>query len=556
MADRKALPPEEAKILERIVARICVVRLVALGLLIIPLTLTWIWEDRPQGILIYLDPQEYAALIVTGFALTIIYLLAWSRIRQIMFFLKLQLVTDYLISTGLIALSGGLKSGFVFVLLGLTYLYARTLGFVTGVWFAALAALFLAGCGMVQFLYPGLWGYEPFPGSDLLFTFFLQVFALGLILILTRMSRGQGKEEKLIQDLHSKERALRQAQILKSLVFDWMESGLLVVDEHGMVSAINRQAGIWAGTEDAGEVVGRPLKEYFPAITSLWQEHKSVPSDRLEIYEREGKVLYGLRITPLPDKGALIIFSDITPVRKLENRLRNMEKLAAVGELAAGLAHEMKNPLAGIKASLQLIAQGDLEEIQATRLNRVILRDIDRLDSLLKNFLVFARPSMATPESLDLGEAMEECLSILKPRFPEVTVQVTPKLDETTWSWDKNQFIQVTLNLLLNSFEVLENRAFPHIEIELQKSEHEQCLIIRDNGPGIEPDKAGRIFDPFFTTKESGTGLGLSIAQRLAGQNSSWVELAAAKGGGTEARIHYIPSFREDQMRDPVIATG
>jgi two-component system, NtrC family, sensor histidine kinase PilS len=531
---------KDTNILERIVVKICIFRIAFLGILLLPLGLVPLWEELPQNIFIHLSPYHYAALITAGFFVTIVYLLSWPGIRNIVRFLRLQMATDFILSLLLVFISGGIKSGFVFAMLGLTYLYGSTLGYRTGSIFGLASSLVLLIFATVQYLFPGLWGNPSYAVDDLLFIFSLQLLALGLILYLLRVGSGQGQEEKLIQDLHFKERALRQAQILKSMVFDWMESGLLVLNENGTISAINRQAAVWAGAGDPSLAVGRPLKDFFPALARLWEKHRSTPSDRLEAYERNGEVLFGLRITPLSDQGGLIIFSDITPVRKLETRVRSMEKLAAVGELAAGLAHEIKNPLAGIKASLQLITKGDLDEGTALRLNRVILRDIDRLDGLLKDFLTFARPSTASPQPLSLDGVIRECLSFLLAQYPKVEISISPALEERSWSWDKHQFMQVVINLLLNAFQAVQHQDNGIVEIDHFAVQGEECLIIRDNGAGVDPESVSRIFDPFFTTKETGTGLGLSIAQRLAGQNKSWIELAGAKGGGTEARIHFL----------------
>ena len=534
------ITPEDTKILERIVIRICIFRIAFLGLLLLPLAFVPFWEELPRNIFVHLTPFLYATGLAAGFFVTIVYLLSWPGIRNFVRFLRLQMATDFFLCLLLVFISGGIKSGFVFALLGLTFLYGYTLGYPTGTFFAVSSSAALLAIGVVQHLFPWFWNVPAYEPSDLLFTYSLQLLTLGLILFLLRLGNGQGQEEKLIQDLHFKERALRQAQILKSMVFDWMESGLLVLDENGTISAINRQAAIWARVSDPSLAVGSPLKNFFPALARLWEQHRSTPSDRLEAYERNGEVLFGLRITPLPDQGGLIIFSDITPVRKLENRVRNMEKLAAVGELAAGLAHEIKNPLAGIKASLQLTAKGNLDEGTAQRLNRVILRDIDRLDGLLKDFLAFARPSTASPQPLSLDAVIRECLSLVLAQFPRVTVSISPAIETTSWSWDKHQFMQVVINLTLNAFQAVQHLDQGAVEFDYFAAGEEECLIIRDNGPGVAPEAVSRIFDPFFTTKEAGTGLGLSIAQRLAGKNHSWIELVAGRKGGTEARIHFL----------------
>lgn len=337
--------------------------------------------------------------------------------------------------------------------------------------------------------------------------------------------------------------ALIDSSSLKQLVFDWMESGLIVLDQAGNISAINRQACSWAGIDDPAECTTKqPLSRVFPALAALISAEGTPLGERLEVFEPARNMLFGLRITPLPDRrGRLVIFSNITPFRKLESRIRQMERLAAVGQMAAGLAHEMKNPLAGIKAALQLLTKDDLTEEVATRLGNVILRDIDRLDGLLKNFLLFARPSVPAVVEINLHEGVEECLATLRVQYSEVAIEIDSALKGIVWLWDMNHFIQVVRNLLLNALQAASSSENPAVRVLFRTGRNEELLAIRDNGPGLPMERADRLFDPFYTTKPSGTGLGLPIAQRLAEQNASWIELLPLKSGGTEAVLHYQP---------------
>lgn len=523
-----------------LITKICVVRFVFLSLLLVPLALIWRLPQMPQNILVHFTPRAFFWLISAGLATNIILLSTWSRVRDFVRFLRWQLATDYVLSAILIIATGGIKSGFVFLLILLVFLYGRISGVKTGLWFAILTLGTMALVAIWQYHSPESWNLEPLTFLGIGFILGLQALALGLVVLLLRL--GQGQEQQLLRDLQAKELALQQAELLKTLVFDWMESGLLVLDHRGSISAINRQAAIWAGLSDPREALGVPLHSYFPTLAKVWDREKNTASDRLEVLERKGDILFGLRLTPLPDsQGTLILFSDITPVRLLESRIRQMEKIEAVNKLAAGLAHEMKNPLAGIKASLQLSARGGLPEEDQQRLGQVIIRDIARLDSLLKNFLNFARPSQAEPKSIVLSDRLQESLSTLAPLYPDTEIVLDESLNGIVWNWDPNQFTQVTVNLLLNAFQAVQGRVAPRITISHRADASEDCLIIRDNGLGIEPQNMSHLFDPFFTTKPEGTGLGLSIAQRLAGQNNAWIDLVSVEGNGIEARIHQAP---------------
>lgn len=229
----------------------------------------------------------------------------------------------------------------------------------------------------------------------------------------------------------------------------------------------------------------------------------------------------------------MILFSDITEVQRLEQQIKEMEKLASVGELAAGLAHEMKNPLAGIKTSLQLLLSDDLEPEFFDRLSKIIVRDIDRLDFLLKDFLVFARPQAPNVVALSLGNEFAHVLTPLLLQFPGVRVVV--EVGEEPYYFDRNQLHQILINLLVNAFQALEGTVDPEIRI---REEHEQglrILVISDNGPGLAANMVGKCFDPFVTSKPVGSGLGLAIARRLAAQNGTFIDLRSRPSGGTSA---------------------
>jgi signal transduction histidine kinase len=218
-----------------------------------------------------------------------------------------------------------------------------------------------------------------------------------------------------------------------------------------------------------------------------------------------------------------------------------MEKLATVGELAAGLAHEMKNPLAGIKTSLQLLLSDDLEKEFSDRLSRVILRDIDRLDFLLKDFLIFARPKAPEPSPLNLAKELEHVLMPLRLQYPYVTMGIDVR--EEPFYFDRNQLHQILINLVVNALQALENANDPKVTITDTIDQNIRTLVIADNGPGLIPEMIDKCFDPFVTSKAVGSGLGLAIARRLAAQNGTFIDLSNGTEGGTRAVLVQDLSF-------------
>jgi two-component system sensor histidine kinase PilS (NtrC family) len=495
-------------------------------------------SDRGMRLEVDRDLQ-YILYFVTGFALSAAYLLASRRFMASMGLFRFQLAGDLFLTTWWIVLTGGSFSAFMILYILCLFFYGRIVGFRTIVFSSIVVwvLVFLVSC--VQFYFPGSWGQLHIRGSDLAYNYSL--FTLALILVASLVKLSRTAESRLLQRLIEQEGALRRSEELKYRVFDWLDAGLLVVDDRKRITSINQRALDWLPDYDRSRVVGAPLEAVFPEFAPFWDDrHQS--SRRNMVASTQRDLVFGFKMTELPEsQGWIILFSDITEVQKLERQIKEMEKLATVGELAAGLAHEMKNPLAGIKASLQLLLSEDLGKDYAERLSRVILRDIDRLDFLLKDFLIFARPQAPHPSPLILAEEIEHVLMPLRLQHPTVSVRVD--VDEKPWLFDRNQLHQVLINLLVNAMQALEGRDNPEIAISAFSADGAGTLVIADNGPGLGQDVAQKCFDPFVTTKPVGSGLGLAIARRLAAQNGTFIDLQNNPTGGARAVLVQDESF-------------
>ena len=526
------------------VSLVCFFRLIFLALLILPLTLSGTGEAAT--LLKIVREGHYIAFLVAGFGLTLFFLLSWRRFSDILFFFRFQLVADFTLCVYLVLITGGVTSYFFFLFLGVIFLYGRLLGlktaksisWATGILFLAMA--FLQHLQPIQLLYP------PLEAREALYYLVMQVISILLISSLLRM--GYANEHRLLHELDQKQRQLQRSEQLKSKVFDWMNSGLLVVDPQGSVSVINQSALELAGMDDYPAALGTRLRDLFPSLADLWQEW-----DKSRHYRTETRIddrILGATLAPLPENmGSLLLFSDITQIKALQKQVEQMEKMAGLGELAAGLAHELKNPLAGIKASLQLLRQDRIPSEQQARLHNVVQKDIERMDNLVKEFLAFARPAEAEPKDTEIGGALRSCLENLRRLHPEVHFAIDPSIDGVRWFWDPEQLQQILMNLLLNAAQACEGTENPAVRVSLKNDPNGHYLAITDNGQGLDREKENNIFDPFVTTKKNGSGLGLSIALRLAKQNGSRLALVNCTEQGAEARL-YAPSEGKQQEKE------
>ncbi|MGD1969587.1 MAG: ATP-binding protein [Desulfobacterales bacterium] len=227
-------------------------------------------------------------------------------------------------------------------------------------------------------------------------------------------------------------------------------------------------------------------------------------------------------------------------LRTMEGHVKRVEKMAAIGEMAAGLAHEIKNPLAALTGSIQLLKEDMRYDSDHARLMQIILREADRLSSLASNFLFYARPPAGKVEPINLSRALLEIAELFEiDGSNNGRVKTTKNVSSNVWiTMDPGHLHQILWNLLLNAAEAIDGEG--NIGIEMFPTKNKYALVkISDNGCGIPPETLKTIFDPFFTTKPNGTGLGLSIVHRILEANDAWLNVESQPNKGTTITLHF-----------------
>jgi two-component system sensor histidine kinase HydH len=259
-------------------------------------------------------------------------------------------------------------------------------------------------------------------------------------------------------------------------------------------------------------------------------------------------VLYKILITMIACFVVAVLSSFLSEQTRTSRRALNamavhvkrVEKMAAVGELAAGLAHEIKNPLASLSGAIQLLKEDMRYDPDHDRLMHIILREADRLSSLTTNFLLYARPPTGKNQSINLEKALLEATELFqKDTGRDRGIEIQVDLESDLWiEMDPGHLQQILWNLLLNAAESIETNGRISLHTFVTKN-RQVCLRIRDNGCGMAPDTLESIFDPFYTTKAAGTGLGLSIVQRILDHYDAWLDVTSETGKGTEFTINF-----------------
>jgi len=461
-----------------------------------------------------------------------------------------QVISDLLIITGLVYLTGGVRTGFI-----LLYLISVLSGSVLlfegrGFTLAGLATLFYAGVLLavrtervpaqglsdVLFLSPERLVYSIFVTGVACAT----VAMIGSYLSQSLQSVGEQLEEASEQ--------VADLQELNKVIVASIHSGLITSDAAGRVLYINDFGASILGRRSS-ELRGEPLQAVFGErfeAPALRVRAASEKLSRLQLsYARpDGTLLdLGISVSRLASAefgkgGFLLAFQDLTIIKQLEEEVRLKEKLAAVGEVAARLAHEIRNPLGSISGSAQVLSGEPNISEEQQRLLAIITRESRRLSDTLNHVLYQVRTPSSSPEPVDIGPVLQEAVTLLR-NAPEVGPDhsVELALDEGPHVClaDRDQIVQVFWNLARNGLEAMPDGGV--LRVELRSSEEEVVLVMRDEGRGIRREELRRMFEPFRSTTSMGLGLGLAIVYRIIKEHRGDIDVRSVAEQGTEVEV-------------------
>ena len=320
-----------------------------------------------------------------------------------------------------------------------------------------------------------------------------------------------------------------QEEFSKSLI-EKLPFGLAVMQNNREFALQNSyiQDKLHLSTEKLGELITRYSSRKSGAVSDLVFESRIFNFDETNYFDEE-----------INENLRLFLVKDVTEQRLLETQMKQNEKLAAVGTLAAGIAHEIRNPLAGISGSIQMLSEDSTDPTQKKLMN-IVLREIDRLNLLITEFLDYAKPASMPDSEVNLAKIIEEVVASLKahPDLPagfewQVELKFTPILGIT------EKLKQALLNILLNAIQALKNTEAPKIAIRLTENETFATLSIKDTGLGMTEENRRKMFEPFHTTKPKGTGLGLAVTHKILELHRGQIDVQSTINVGTEFIIKF-----------------
>jgi two-component system sensor histidine kinase HydH len=369
-------------------------------------------------------------------------------------------------------------------------------------------------------------------------------------------------------ELEERNKTLEATRDFLSRIIEGSGEAIVTLDADERVTSWNRAAEVIYGWS-SDEMLGQPFDRIVPAEPEAQSERERVhelirSGETLRDYQATRLHKDGSRVTvritrsPLYDRSARYVGStgivrDVTEVSKMETRLREQERLAAVGELAAQVAHEVRNPLAGIRGACELLMSGNQRLERNQEIAAEVVQQIDRLNRTVGDLLLFARPTDVRPRPTDLHELIDRVAAVLAedPQAQGVKLErhYTSKLPAV--SVDPQQLEQVFFNVLLNASQAMEHSGM--IDIRTEMNLESVQVTIRDSGPGIPEKAAADIFKPFYTTRAQGTGLGLAIVNKIVQAHQGTIDAGRSPEGGAEFRIR-LP-LTQDLPSEPAEAT-
>jgi len=492
-------------------------------------------------------------IIAATYFFSLAYILILKIFKDLRINIYLQLAIDILLVTLLVYITGSYRSNYS-VLYTLIIIYSVIfLDRYGGLIIASAAGSFyslLLGLEFCQWL-PVLSKIEPdysLTAEEVLTRILVHIVSFYVLAFLASFVVEQ--EKKVRSLLMEKESEFDQLDLLFRSIVESVDTGIMTIDFEGTIKTFNRAAEQITGYSLV-QVKNRLVADVFPeCIASFALElDRRQSKNRMEVVieDRNGrKVHLGCSISPLKDKqnreiGSILIFQDLTEIRQMEENLEKSKRLALIGEMAAGLAHEMRNPLASITGSIELLRRNLALKDTDDRLMQIILRGKDQLDNFVRDFLLLAKPIPVVREVVDVNATAADVLENMKlskdwTNEIKIDCSLAPKVAAFA---NREQLRQVVQNLVLNAVQAMKEGGVLSLATKLMQINHKEVVEIRvaDTGLGIEEKDLKKVFEPFFTDKEKGTGLGLTIVGRIVDGYGGKIEITSRINQGTVCTV-------------------
>jgi len=487
------------------------------------------------------------------YGLTLAYIGVGRLLKSRKLNLVIQISGDLVVETVLVYFTGGLDSPFSFLYL-VSIITASMLLYRRGGLLAASGAVILYGA-LADLMYYGViplpeqsW-FVPTPWSSSRLYFNMATNFAGFYATAFLTSYLAEKLRKTFEELDANRQNLAELRALNQNVVESIPSGLITLSQEGIVTFIN-PAGCFILHQDAQSVIGHRIEQFGFYAEGEWQgvpptltAEPVVRSEKNDFQIGDETRSLGFALTPLNSiegmaAGYTLIFQDLTDMKKLEAELRLKDRMAAVGELSAGIAHEIRNPLAAIAGSVQVLKKSAALNPQEQRLMSIILKESERLNKSIADFLRFVKPQEKRPAEFDIAASLSETLDLLG-NSPELgaghTIEHAITPPSYTIIGDGDQIRQVFWNIARNAVQAMPDGGTLLVTTEVGGDQYN--IVFSDNGRGMNDADQRRLFQPFRTNFPSGTGLGMAISYRIVQEHGGRIDVTSREGVGTAITV-------------------
>src|SRR6266545_3080466 len=488
------------------------------------------------------------AMAVAGMGLACLLLpLGEVRIRDPRRFAWFQLSLDLVLVTAIVATTGGPQSMFVplyvLVVAAACFVLPRAGALIVAGLSSLLQIGLVAGRSAVVLL--GLAEPADTTPLEVLAALLNAVVLLVVWIVIASLADRHRKSQ---EHLEAQRKRLSDVQAFRDLIFESVGSGLVAVDPAGRVTAFNRAAESITGVT-APEALEQPWEAIFGQGIDLEKVREAAAEDpslapryEFPLRRRDGRELpvgisfWSLRSGRGDVAGLIGVCQDLSLIKQMEQRMRQADRLAAVGRLSANMAHEIRNPLASMSGAIEALTRELPADAARSRLVEIVLRESERLNHIVGDFLEYARPSPLSPLDVNVAEILDEVLLLIEHRALPANLKVTREYGETLPTRaDPQRLRQAVWNLSLNAVQSMPEGGDMRVGAEHVPGPNGGRLKIwiSDSGCGIPETDMPHIFEPFFSTKPEGSGIGLALVYRVLEEHGGLVEVRSRVGEGT-----------------------
>ncbi|HXF42625.1 MAG TPA: ATP-binding protein [Pyrinomonadaceae bacterium] len=525
------------------------------------LVTSWIWYSGSTLFTLQSIPQNTLLIFIITVGLTGAYFLLLRIGRALQWQVRFQFLIDALMVTWLVWRSGDLTSPYIslyIVVIAVSGIYLRP---ASAVAMSLLCTALYAGLSFLTY-YGFIESDTLIPIGKLAQTVSFHSVAFIIVGFLSAKLADRRFSGEALQQATRTIASLRQ---LHERIIESIRSGLITTDQEGIIYTFNSAAAEITGFR-ADEMRGRSI---FSLFTEIEQDLEKAANESAQLQSRyethintpDGfRVRIGYSISKLFSEageatGYIITFQDLTEISSIEENIRRKDRLAAVGRLSAGLAHEIRNPLGAMRGAIQLLKSTTPPDSVHSDLMGIILRESDRLNSIITNFLSYAKPQVGNFIQIDVCEVIRDTLKLVR-HSPDIREnhEITEKLPLTPIiiTADQTQLQQVFWNLSRNAIQAMPDGG--RLEVTVEKIHSNRIRIVfTDNGCGMPPEKVERLFEPFTTSTTGGTGLGLSIVYQIVRDHKGTITVSSSAGEGTsitiELPVTVTPSAKQEEAK-------